>query len=438
MTEQPKRKYIVPDLNLLSHSVVHQEMSPTECDEKAKVMQDVLESYGIDGKDFRMSPGSLVSNYRFQPNRGVRMADIRAITEDIARALATDDRIIVNQIPHTSEVNIAVPNVVRYPLHMGDLIRDDAIPLALYSIPWIVGLKSADNIPTAYDLAEMENVLVLGRWCSGKTTLLQSLVLSVVYNCHPSLCQLVLIDPKGDNFKEWDGIPHLALPVATGGNNGAFALQYVAHEVSRRLEIWHLNDDTNWSHMVVVVDDAMDLISMSDKDIGYIAQFGARVGVHLVVAVRELTGSTKYTFPRAYVPVRMSFWTDTSLQSVENLGARGAENMQICGDMLVSYKDDRPVRVQTPVIDADEIKRVADFLRTGGDCSLDDQDLYQRAKSVIIRGNKPTISYIQRHLEVGYNKAAEMLERMERDGIVSAPDKNGKRRLLNTTPETAK
>ncbi|MCM1293937.1 MAG: FtsK/SpoIIIE domain-containing protein [Muribaculaceae bacterium] len=443
MTKQSYHEYIAPDLELLSHPVVHQEMSPAECDEKVKVMQDILESYGIGGRDFRMIPGPLVSNYRFQPNRGVRMADIRATTEDIARALATNDRIIVNQVPFTSEVNIAVPNFVCYPLHMGDLMCDKALLLELYSIPWVVGLKSADNIPKAYDLTEMENVVVLGRWCSGKSALLQSLVLSVVYNCHPSLCQLVLIDPKGDSFIEWDGIPHLAMPVATGVDDGAFDLQYVAHEIRRRLEIRRIRDDTDWPRLVIVVDDAMDLMRTSDKDIEYIVQFGARANVHLVVAMRELMNSASFIFSRANVPVRVSFWTDTSLQSIGNLGTGGAEKLQLCGDILVSYKDDRPVRVNTPVIDADEIKRVADFLRTGGDYAtegavVDDQDLYQRAKAVVIRGNKPTISYIQRNFNIGYNKVANILDRMEQDGIVSAPNENGKRYLISKTPITAK
>lgn len=422
-------EYNTPDINLLRQSPAPKKTTPEEYEQSLAVLQNILESYGIRGTVTSMTRSPLVTNYDFQPDNGVRIEDIRAVSEDIARALATDNRVIITPVPYDTAVNIAIPNDEPDMVHLGDFIHDDKFPRC-GAVSWLLGMESTHQTPVVSNLSDMEHVLVSGCPETGKSALLRSLVLSVLYTCIPDQCQLVLIDTKGDTFAQCDGMPHLAMPVAKSMSDGAFSLQFVQNEIKKRLDMSSKGGWSDRAHLVVVIDEVSDLMKISHDTLEYIARFGARVGVHLVMATRCIDNDQTTASVAVYIPTRMTFRTCTRIDSLQSLRAPGAENLLDCGDMLMSDKQNGLTRIHTVCTYHTELTRVVHFL-TAEHKTAEDKDLFRRAKECVLSDEKPTLSYLQRCLQIGYNKACELMEWLEADGVVSEPDENGKRYVCN-------
>lgn len=423
MTTTPE--YCKPDLDLLAQSAPTDKMTHDERQRRMDVMGALVNNMGVRGRIVGLQCGPVLSDYRFLPDDGVRIDSIRQITEDIARALATDARISIERRAYSPEINIMVPNVVRNTIRMGDMIYGDEFPTMDCQIPWLMGAL-CDGAPAVFDLGRMEHVLITGGTGAGKSTLLQSLMMSVVYNRAPTECQLVVFDTKAVDFAPWAPIGHLAMPIVTDAADALRAMQFITHAVDARVEklrragVANIDQYTgdDMPTMIVIVDELADLVAYwRDETVAAVhtvVQFGARVGIHLVAATRR--GDIADMF--GYISSSIMFYAN----------AAGACNLLDWGDVLVTAHRDAPVRVHTAYLDAAETSRVVDAIQQ----DRLKADLYARACQCVMDADRPTISYVQRCLQIGYNTAAALIERMERQGLVSAPDENG-RRHVNAT-----
>lgn len=497
--------YQLPDPKLLDRSNFGKCTVTPELKQNARNMETHFAEYGVFGRVVGIKPGPIVTLYEFEPDTGMRIADITKTVKDMTRAMATEN-IRIAHIPSTSYIGVEMVNVTRQTVRYRSLMESDTFVDTKYKIPLALGVNIGGN-PMYFDLAKMPHMLIAGRTGSGKSVFVQSIITSIVYHFTPDKCKLMIIDPKGVDFGFWDDIPHLITPIVKLDPAAAVnALKWAVREMEERYkQMQALNarniesyneiaaekraagekmtkqvavgtdpetgellfetqeiDLSDIPYIVIVIDEVADLMSLARKDVEAcvqrIAQKARAAGIHLVMATQRPDATTITGVIKANFPTRVSFQARSRIDSVTCLGEGGAEQLLACGDMLFSEAGRVPVRIHGAFIDDNELTRIGDFLRSQGapeyvDGVTDsegegtgdvsgvpgdipkaggdkDGDLYERAKECVIRDKKPTISYIQRRLQIGYNKAAGFMERMEQEGIVSAPDVNNKRHIL--------
>jgi DNA segregation ATPase FtsK/SpoIIIE-like protein len=507
----PKRvraasQYQLPDPKLLERSNFSKCSVTSELKQNARNMETHFAEYGVFGKVMGIKPGPIVTLYEFEPDTGMRIADITKTVKDMTRAMATEN-IRIAHIPSTSYIGVEMVNVTRQTVRYRGLMESDTFVDTKYKIPLALGVNIGGN-PMYFDLAKMPHMLIAGRTGSGKSVFVQSIITSIVYHFTPDKCKLMIIDPKGVDFGFWDDIPHLITPIVKLDPAAAVnALKWAVREMEERykqLQVLNARNIESYNeiaaekraagekmtkqvavgtdpetgellfetqeidlsdipYIVIIIDEVADLMSLARKDVEAcvqrIAQKARAAGIHLVMATQRPDATTITGVIKANFPTRVSFQARSRIDSVTCLGEGGAEQLLACGDMLFSEAGRVPVRIHGAFIHDDELTRIGDFLRSQGapeyvdgvtdeavDGSVGDvpgmpgaipgggadkeAGLYERAKECVIRDKKPTISYIQRRLQIGYNKAAGFMERMEQDGIVSAPDANNKRHIL--------
>ena len=508
----PKRvraasQYQLPDPKLLERSNFSKCSITPELKQNARNMETHFAEYGVFGKVMGIKPGPIVTLYEFEPDTGMRIADITKTVKDMTRAMATEN-IRIAHIPSTSFIGVEMVNVTRQTVRYRGLMESDTFVDTKYKIPLALGVNIGGN-PMYFDLAKMPHMLIAGRTGSGKSVFVQSIITSIVYHFTPDKCKLMIIDPKGVDFGFWDDIPHLITPIVKLDPAAAVnALKWAVREMEERykqLQVLNARNIESYNeiaaekraagekmtkqvavgtdpetgellfetqeidlsdipYIVIVIDEVADLMSLARKDVEAcvqrIAQKARAAGIHLVMATQRPDATTITGVIKANFPTRVSFQARSRIDSVTCLGEGGAEQLLACGDMLFSEAGRVPVRIHGAFIDDNELTRIGDFLRSqgapeyvdgvtdeggegagadvagipgaipGGGGADKEADLYERAKECVIRDKKPTISYIQRRLQIGYNKAAGFMERMEQDGIVSAPDANNKRHIL--------
>ncbi len=507
----PKRvraasQYQLPDPKLLEKSNFSKCAVTPELKQNARNMETHFAEYGVFGKVVGIKPGPIVTLYEFEPDTGMRIADITKTVKDMTRAMATEN-IRIAHIPSTSYIGVEMVNVTRQTVRYRGLMEADTFVDTKYKIPLALGVNIGGN-PMYFDLAKMPHMLIAGRTGSGKSVFVQSIITSIVYHFTPDKCKLMIIDPKGVDFGFWDDIPHLITPIVKLDPAAAVnALKWAVREMEERykqLQVLNARNIESYNeiaaekraagekmtkqvavgtdpetgellfesqeidlsdipYIVIVIDEVADLMSLARKEVEAcvqrIAQKARAAGIHLVMATQRPDATTITGVIKANFPTRVSFQARSRIDSVTCLGEGGAEQLLACGDMLFSEAGRVPVRIHGAFIDDGELTKIGNFLRAQGapeyvdgvtdgegDASGDvpgmpgaipggaggdkEADLYERAKECVIRDKKPTISYIQRRLQIGYNKAAGFMERMEQDGIVSAPDANNKRHIL--------
>lgn len=508
----PKRvraasQYQLPDPKLLEKSLFSKCSVTPELKQNARNMETHFAEYGVFGRVMGIKPGPIVTLYEFEPDTGMRIADITKTVKDMTRAMATEN-IRIAHIPSTSFIGVEMVNVTRQTVRYRSLMESDTFVDTKYKIPLALGVNIGGN-PMYFDLAKMPHMLIAGRTGSGKSVFVQSIITSIVYHFTPDKCKLMIIDPKGVDFGFWDDIPHLITPIVKLDPAAAVnALKWAVREMEERykqLQVLNARNIESYNeiaaekraagekmtkqvavgtdpetgellfetqeidlsdipYIVIIIDEVADLMSLARKDVEAcvqrIAQKARAAGIHLVMATQRPDATTITGVIKANFPTRVSFQARSRIDSVTCLGEGGAEQLLACGDMLFSEAGRVPVRIHGAFIDDNELTKIGDFLRSqgapeyvdgvtdeageggapdmagspgaipGGGASDKEADLYERAKECVIRDKKPTISYIQRRLQIGYNKAAGFMERMEQDGIVSAPDANNKRHIL--------
>lgn len=501
-------EFILPALNLLSNAKPlskQDRLSKVALEQNARMLESVLDDFGIKGEIVKVRPGPVVTLYEVEPAPGTKSTRVINLADDIARSMCADSaRVAV--VPGKNAIGIELPNSRREIVVLRELLASDAYEESKATLPICMG-KDIGGEPVVVDLAAMPHLLVAGTTGSGKSVAINVMILSLVYKLTPAECRLIMIDPKMLELSVYDDIPHLLTPVVTDPQRAVVALKWVVREMEQRykalakLQVRNIGaynkrlaearekgevivhkvqtgfdhetgdpiyeeeeiDLTQLPMIVVIVDEMADLMLVAGKDIEALiqrlAQMARAAGIHLIMATQRpsvdvITGTIKANFS-----TRVSFQVTSKIDSRTILGEQGAEQLLGMGDMLYMAGGGRIKRVHSPFVSDSEVERVVKALKKQGkpeylenitvepDEGFDSaflqnsqltpagskssgDELYDQAVAVVARDRKASTSYIQRQLSIGYNRAANIIEKMEREGVVSAANHVGKREVL--------
>jgi DNA segregation ATPase FtsK/SpoIIIE, S-DNA-T family len=485
-TSEVAASYRAPPLALLKRQPVlklSDQLSQSALLGHARLLGDVLADFGVKGEIRGAHPGPVVTLYEFEPARGTKSSRVIGLADDIARSMsAVSARVAV--VPGRNVIGIELPNPRRDKVFLRDLIEAETFRHAAANLPLLLG-KNIAGAPVVADLARMPHLLVAGTTGAGKSVGINAMILSLLYRLSPEQCRFLLIDPKMLELSVYNGIPHLLCPVVTDPHKAVAALNWVVREMEERyarmakvgvrnIEAFNArarpakrgqgvaDETTPLPFIVVVVDEFADLMLVAGKEIEgaiqRLAQMARAAGIHLIMATQRpsvdvITGTIKANFP-----TRISFKVASKFDSRTILNDQGAEQLLGQGDMLVSGGADRLMRVHGPFVSDEEVEGIAAHLRKAGtpsyvagitdlaepdaadvvDAAQRGEELYDRAVGIVMRDGKPSTSYLQRRLSIGYNRAASLIERMERERVIGPAAESGRRQILLGPPAPAR
>ena len=430
----------------------------------SEFMEKILLDFGIDGKIKKINNGPVVSLYEFEPAPGIKVSKIVNLSDDLARnTSSTSARVAI--IPGKNTVGIEIPNENREGVLLREILSNDNFQKKENRLPIALG-KSISGMPIVGDLTSMPHLLIAGTTGSGKSVCINTIIVSLLYKLNPSLCKLILIDPKMLELSAYEGIPHLLSPVITDAKKATSALGWTVREMNSRYKLmskegvrnidgYNAKHSLKMPYIVVVVDEMSDLMLVAGKEIeNYIqklSQMARAAGIHIIMATQRpsvdvITGTIKANFP-----TRISFQVTSKIDSRTILGEQGAEQLLGKGDMLYMSSANKIVRIHAPFVSDNEIEKINNFLRSqaepdyvdeilnfvdekemneGSKNQGDKDELYQSALDIIKSEGKASTSFLQRKLQIGYNRAARIIDMMEAEGIVSKANHVGKRDVL--------
>ncbi|HZS65407.1 MAG TPA: DNA translocase FtsK 4TM domain-containing protein [Xanthobacteraceae bacterium] len=500
--------YMLPSLNLLSapRASERTNLSSSEIEQNGRMLESVLQDFGVRGEIINARPGPVVTLYELEPAPGIKSSRVIGLADDIARSMSKlSARVAV--VPGRNAIGIELPNPTREKVYLRELLADDDYAGTQAKLPLCLG-KTIGGESVIADLARMPHLLIAGTTGSGKSVAINTMILSLVYRFRPDQCRLIMVDPKMLELSVYDGIPHLLTPVVTDPKKAVVALKWAVREMEERYKKMsklgvrnidgynarlveakargerltrtvHTGYDKETGeaiyekeeltldplpYLVVIVDEMADLMMVAGKDIEgaiqRLAQMARAAGIHVVLATQRpsvdvITGTIKANFP-----TRISFQVTSKIDSRTILGEQGAEQLLGQGDMLYMAGGGRISRVHGPFVSDEEVEKVVRHLKsqgvpqyleavtaeddlaedgavfdsTGMGAAGDANDLYQQAVQIVTRDRKASTSYIQRRLQIGYNRAASIMERMELEGVVGQPNHAGKREILVDEP----
>ena len=458
---------------------------------QAKRLEAKLATFGVKGEVTQIYPGPVITTYEFEPAAGVKVARIVSLVDDLTMALSARSLRIVAPIPGKSVVGIEVSNETRDTVAMREIVMGDEFTQAKGHLELAVG-HDTTGLPVCTDLARMPHLLVAGATGAGKSVFLNSLITSLLLRGTPRDVRMILIDPKQLEMAPYEDIPHLLVPVITKAKPAVIVLNNLVAEMELRYRMikekgvrsidaynkkiakeeasdggagvvdgtgGEEEEPTLHQHMprlVVIVDEWADLV-MTRKDaeepVTLLAQKARAAGIHLVLATQRPSVDVITGIIKANFPARIAFQVRAKVDSRTILDAGGAERLLGLGDMLfLSPGASSLQRLHGAFISDEEVERIVEFVREqeepqydmammedssaddesggegGGDAELD--DLYDKAVSIVVDSGKSSISYLQRRLQIGYNRSARIIESMEREGVLSSPDHRGVREIL--------
>jgi S-DNA-T family DNA segregation ATPase FtsK/SpoIIIE len=499
--------YELPPLTLLAEpkKQTGAVISQDALEQNARLLEGVLEDFGVRGEIINVRPGPVVTLYELEPAPGTKSSRVISLSEDIARSMsAVAARVAV--VSGRNAIGIELPNAKRETVFLREMLSSEDFEKSKFRLPLCLG-KTIGGEPVITELARMPHLLIAGTTGSGKSVAINTMILSLLYRLTPEQCRLIMIDPKMLELSVYDGIPHLLTPVVTDPKKAVTALKWAVREMEDRYrkmsKVGVRNIDgfnvrvgeakakgetitrtvqTGYDketgeaiyeqetmeleplpYIVVIVDEMADLMMVAGKEIEgavqRLAQMARAAGIHVVLATQRpsvdvITGTIKANFP-----TRISFQVTSKIDSRTILGEQGAEQLLGQGDMLYMAGGGRISRVHGPFCSDQEVEKVVQHLKAqgqpqylesitadeeaagdGDDGPIFDKgalsggeeggDLYSQAVQVVLRDKKCSTSYIQRRLQVGYNKAASLVERMEKEGIVGPSNPTGKREIL--------
>ena len=457
-------KFKLPNLDLLK-TPTKKERENLEKNETndPEFLEKILLDFGVNGNIKKVSHGPVVTLNEFEPAAGVKVSKIINLSDDIARNTSSESARIAT-IPGSNTVGIELPNTLRENVYLSEILNNSDFKKKEVKLPIALG-KSISGKPIVGDLSSMPHLLIAGTTGSGKSVCINTIILSLLYRHTPDKCKFILIDPKMLELSTYEGIPHLLCPVITEAKKAASVLGWVVKEMESRYRLMTKEgvrniDSYNSKHklpmpyIVVVVDEMSDLMLVAGKEIeNYIqklSQMARAAGIHIIMATQRpsvdvITGTIKANFP-----TRISFQVTSKIDSRTILGEQGAEQLLGKGDMLYMSSANRIVRIHAPFVSDAEIEKINNFLRyqaepdyvdeilnfadekeIGNNQNHEEKDeLYQQALEIIRSEGKASTSFLQRKLQIGYNRAARIIDMMEADGIVSKANHVGKRDVL--------
>ncbi len=459
-----KIKFKLPDLDLLKKPTKKErENSNKNESHDPNFLERILLDFGVSGKIKKVSHGPVVTLNEFEPAAGVKVSKIINLSDDIARNTSSESARIAT-IPGSNTVGIELPNNKRENVYLSEILSNSDFKKKEIKLPIALG-KSISGTPIVGDLSSMPHLLIAGTTGSGKSVCINTIILSLLYRHTPDKCKFILIDPKMLELSTYEGIPHLLCSVITEAKKAASVLGWVVKEMESRYRLMTKEgvrniDGYNAKHrlpmpyIVVVVDEMSDLMLVAGKEIeNYIqklSQMARAAGIHIIMATQRpsvdvITGTIKANFP-----TRISFQVTSKIDSRTILGEQGAEQLLGKGDMLYMSSANKIVRIHAPFVSDDEIEKINNSLRHQAEPDYIDEilnfadekeigdsqnqgekdELYQQALEIIRSEGKASTSFLQRKLQIGYNRAARIIDMMEAEGIVSKANHVGKRDVL--------
>jgi S-DNA-T family DNA segregation ATPase FtsK/SpoIIIE len=462
-TKKIQKVFRLPSIDLLEKNI--SKINPSEINKNqpdSDFMEKILLDFGINGKIKKINNGPVVSLYEFEPAPGVKVSKIINLSDDLARnTSSTSARVSV--IPGKNTVGIEIPNDIRDSVALREIISNERFKQNQIKLPIALG-KSISGVPIVGDLTTMPHLLIAGTTGSGKSVCINTIIVSLIYKLNPDICKFILIDPKMLELSSYEGIPHLLTPVITDAKKATSALGWTVKEMNSRYRLmskvgvrnidgYNAKHKLKMPYIVVVVDEMSDLMLIAGKEIeNYIqklSQMARAAGIHIIMATQRpsvdvITGTIKANFP-----TRISFQVSSKIDSRTILGEQGAEQLLGKGDMLFMSSANRIVRIHGPYVSEKEIEKITSVLRSQGlpdyieEITLENKEshsiaenneesdeLYSQALEIIKSENKASTSFLQRKLQIGYNRAARIIDMMEEKGIVSKANHVGKREVL--------
>ncbi len=460
-----KLKFKLPNLDLLRFPSKKERENPRKNNfSDPEFIEKILLDFGVDGKIKRVSNGPVVTLNEFEPAAGVKVSKIINLSDDIARNTSSESARI-STIPGSNTIGIEIPNISRENVYLSEILNNSNFQNKEIKLPIALG-KNISGEPIISDLSSMPHLLIAGTTGSGKSVCINTIILSLLYRHTPEKCKFILIDPKMLELSTYEGVPHLLCPVITEAKKAASVLGWVVKEMESRYRLmtkvgvrnidgYNLKHKLPMPYIVVVVDEMSDLMLVAGKEIeNYIqklSQMARAAGIHIIMATQRpsvdvITGTIKANFP-----TRISFQVTSKIDSRTILGEQGAEQLLGKGDMLYMSSANRVIRIHAPFVSDDEIEKINNFLRSqaepdyvdeilnfvdekeinDGSKNMNDKDeLYQKALEIVKSEGKASTSFLQRKLQIGYNRAARIVDMMEAEGIVSKANHVGKREVL--------
>ena len=457
-------KFKLPIIDFLKKPTKKERENSSEIKINGNTLEKILLDFGVEGKIKKISNGPVVTLNEFEPAPGVKVSKIINLSEDIARNTSSESARIAT-IPGSSSVGIELPKSFRENVYLSEIISSNDFSNKNIKLPIALG-KSISGLPITGDLSSMPHLLIAGTTGSGKSVCINTIILSLLYRHPPEKCKFILIDPKMLELSTYEGIPHLLCPVITEAKRAASVLGWVVKEMESRYRLmtrvgvrnidgYNEKHKVSMPYIVVIVDEMSDLMLVASKEIeNYIqklSQMARAAGIHIIMATQRpsvdvITGTIKANFP-----TRISFQVTSKIDSRTILGEQGAEQLLGKGDMLYMSSANRIVRIHAPYVSENEIEKINNFLRNQAEPNYVDEilsyadekeatssskdkenmdELYDSALEIIKSERKASTSFLQRKLQIGYNRAARIIDQMEINGEVSKANHVGKREVL--------
>ena len=466
-------KFVLPSLDLLDDPKVEPVPYDKEVAlQKARLIEEKLLNFGIEGKITEVKPGPVITLYEYKPAPGTKINKIASLSNDLAMALKATRVRIIAPIPGKDVVGIEVPNEIRETVYLKELLSKKQFKKMQSPVYLSLG-KDISGTPFFADLRKAPHLMVAGTTGSGKSVFLHSIITSMLYKATPKDLKFIMIDPKMLELSGYEDIPHLLHPVVTNPKKAAAALKWAVKEMETRYKllsdigvrdidsynerILKMKDYDSGSDslpfIVIIIDELADLMFVAPNEIKEsitrLSQMARAAGIHLVVASQRPSADVVAGLIKANFPARISFAVSSKTDSRIILDSSGAEELLGKGDMLLLEPPNNLIRIQGSMISDKERENISTFLRTQGapnynnditkideeeaqqgSFSYEKDELYDQALDIVKQTKQASISMIQRRLKIGYNRAANIIEMMEREGIVGEQESAGKPRKV--------
>jgi len=468
-------------------------VAPETLEMTSRLIEKKLKDFGVEVRVVAAAPGPVITRYEIEPATGVKGSQVVNLAKDLARSLSLVSIRVIETIPGKNYMALELPNARRQSIRLSEILGSQVYNDARSLLTVGLGKDIVGN-PVVADLARMPHVMVAGTTGSGKSVGINAMILSLLYKAEPKDVRLLMIDPKMLEMSVYEGIPHLLAPVVTDMKQAANGLNWCVAEMERRYKLMSKAGVRNLAgfnqkiddakargefiynpfsltpedpeplerlpYIVVIIDELADLMMVVGKKIeeliARLAQKARAAGIHLILATQRPSVDVITGLIKANIPTRIAFQVSSKIDSRTILDQMGAEALLGMGDMLyMASGTGLPVRVHGAFVSDDEVHRVVEYLKSqgepnyiegvleggtaegdagafgeGGDAGGEKDPMYDQAVEVVLKNRKASISLVQRHLKIGYNRAARLVEDMENAGLVSAMTADGKRDIL--------